>query len=120
MIKGVAFTVYPVLDMQRARSFYEDALGLKVSSDYEGKWVEYHLNTNQCFAITTMMKDAVKPSDSAGGSIGFEVEDVDTMATALKSKGYRLKLEPFSTSGCRMAVVLDTEGNALTLHKITR
>jgi predicted enzyme related to lactoylglutathione lyase len=120
MITGLAFSVYPVIDMKRARKFYESQLGLNVSTDYQGEWIEYHLNDIQCFAITTLMKDAVKPSDNAGGSVGFEVDDVDGLVAKLKTQGVRIKLEPFSTPGCRMAVVLDPEGNALTLHKKQR
>ena len=88
MIKGVAFMVYPVTDMARARQFYEQDLGLTMSSSYEGVWIEYHLNTVQCFAITTMMKE-IKPSATSGGSIGFEVDDVDATVKGLKAKGHK-------------------------------
>jgi predicted enzyme related to lactoylglutathione lyase len=119
MIKALAFSVYPVMDMKRARQFYEGQLGLQMSTDFQGEWIEYHLNDIQCFAISSMMKD-VKPSDSAGGSVGFEVDDVDGMVSQLKAQGTRVKMEPFSTPGCRMAVILDPDGNALTLHKKQR
>jgi len=115
MIKHVAFTAYPVIDMARARNFYEKTLGLKLSMNYEDGWVEYHLN-DTCFAITTFM-EKVKPSTTSGGSIGFEVDSVDTMTNDLKSKGVKIVLEPFSTPGCRMVVIEDTEGNAITLHQ---
>lgn len=32
MFKKVAFTMYPVTDVPRARKFYEETLGLKVST----------------------------------------------------------------------------------------
>lgn len=44
MIKKVAFTMYPVMNIERARHFYEQVLGLdvgKISS--EGRWIEYDL-----------------------------------------------------------------------------
>ena len=37
MTKHIAFTVYPVTDMKRARAFYEGDLGLKSSLDFERK-----------------------------------------------------------------------------------
>jgi predicted enzyme related to lactoylglutathione lyase len=114
-VKGVAFTMYPVTDMKRARKFYEEDLGLKPEHDVGGKWIEYHL-WDSCFAITTMAGDAVKPSAEAGGSIAFEVQNVDEFVDQLRKKGIRVKEEPFSTRVCRMAVVVDPEGNALTLH----
>ena len=87
MIRHIAFTVYPVSDMTRARAFYEGDLGLKPSHDFEGKWVEYDLSGG-CFALTTMM-DGVSPSASAGGKIAFEVDDVDGMIEKLRKKAFR-------------------------------
>jgi predicted enzyme related to lactoylglutathione lyase len=115
-IKGIAFTLYPVTDMARARRFYEEDLGLKAAHDFRGEWIEYHLWDN-CFAISRMSGNTMKPSSESGGSIAFEVNDVDHFVSQLKNKGIRIKVEPFSTPVCRMAVVLDPEGNALTLHQ---
>lgn len=114
MVKHIAFTMYPVKDMARARKLYEQGLGLELTKDYGGKWVEYHLE-NGCFAITTMAQ-GVKPSLDSGGSIAFEVEDVDAAAKKLVAAGGSLKVPTFESPVCRMAVLADTEGNALTVH----
>jgi predicted enzyme related to lactoylglutathione lyase len=66
------------------------------------------------------MAEGVNPSADTGGSIAFEVDDVDGSVNALRAEGVRVKLEPFSTPVCRMAVVLDPEGNAVTLHQVTQ
>ena len=113
-VRHIAFTMYPVKVMGRARRFYEDGLGLKLTNNFRDQWVEYHVG-NGCFAVTTMAQD-VAPSAHSGGSIAFEVDDVDAALAKLRAAGARVKLEPFSTPVCRMAVVLDPEGNALTLH----
>jgi predicted enzyme related to lactoylglutathione lyase len=52
--------------------------------------------------------------------IGFEVDNVDAMVTTLRAKETTVKLEPCSTPVCRMAVILDPEGNALPLHQATQ
>lgn len=117
-IKKIAFTMYPVKDMKRARKFYEEDLGLKLTSDFRGEWIEYDL-AGGCFAITTMVKESVSPSANSGGSIAFEVEDVAKLTDALKKKGVPVKFGPIDTPVCRMSVVLDPEGNALTLHQVT-
>jgi len=117
-IQGIAYTMYPVADMQRARHFYENDLGLRASRDFRGEWVEYNLWDN-CFALSTMVGDSIKSATDAGASIALEVDDVDALILELKKKGVRIKKEPFSTSVCRMAVILDSEGNVLTLHKRT-
>jgi predicted enzyme related to lactoylglutathione lyase len=62
----------------------------------------------------------VRPSADAGAGIGFEVDNVDAMVTALRAKGIKIKLEPMTTPVCHMAVILDSEGNALTLHQSTK
>ena len=72
MLQKVAFTMYPVMDMPKARAFYEDALGLGPSASREGSpWVEFDLPGGGCLAITTVTPN--QPSASAGGTIAFEV-----------------------------------------------
>ena len=114
MVKHIAFTVYPVTNMNRARAFYEGDLGLKNSLEFEGEWVEYELDGG-CFALTTMMV-GVEPSAGAGGKIAFEVDDVDGMVEILRKKGVHVINEPISSPVCRMAVVSDSEGNGVILH----
>src|SRR5687767_540107 len=106
MFKKVAFTMYPVMDMARARRFYEETLGLKVNSNYEERWVEYDLPQGGCFAITTMA-EGVMPSSNAGGSIAFEVEDLAKLVKDLKQKNVKFKLDTFETPVCKMAVIID-------------
>lgn len=112
-VKHIAFTMYAVKDMARAQRFYEGSLGLKRTKNFDDVWIEYHLG-NGCFAITTMTK--IKPSAAAGGSIAFEVDDVDALVAKLKRNKTKVKLAPFSTPVCRMAVVLDPDGNAVGIH----
>jgi predicted enzyme related to lactoylglutathione lyase len=120
MLKKVAFTMYPVQNMERARRFYEKTLGLKPGSvSAGGAWVEYDLPGGGCFAITTLA-EGVKPSSDAGGTCAFEVENLDTLVKQLKAAGVQFKIDLFSTPVCQMAVILDSEGNALTLHQITK
>lgn len=66
------------------------------------------------------MKGGSAPSSDAGGSIVFEVQNVDETVGQLRAQGVRVKLEPLSTPVCRLAVILDSEGNALTLHQVTQ
>lgn len=118
MLKKVAFTMYPVENLERAKDFYKKNLGLvhtKVSAN--GGWVEYDLPGGGCFAITNLAVD-VTPSDSKGGSVAFEVDDLEGLMAKLKSNGVKVKLDIFPTPVCKMAVILDSEGNSLILHKL--
>jgi predicted enzyme related to lactoylglutathione lyase len=114
MVKHIAFTMYPVKDMARARTFYEKGLGLELTKNFRDEWVEYHLE-NGAFAITTMAK-GVSPSANSGGSIAFEVDDVDAAVAKLSAAKATVKVPPFDTPGCRMAILQDSEGNALCIH----
>jgi predicted enzyme related to lactoylglutathione lyase len=120
MIKHIAFTMYPVTDMARARRFYEETLGLQLArrEAHEFEWIEYDLDGGT-FALSNVKEGGV-PSADAGGSIAFEVQSVDEMVEQLRAKGVRVKLEPLSTPVCRLAVILDSEGNAITLHQVTQ
>ena len=119
MFKKVAFTMYPITDVTRARTFYEETLGLKrgsMGNQGERYWMEYDLPGGGCLALTNFVPD--KPSDAAGGTIALEVEDLDRVIADLKSKGVTFKSEIIHSPVCRMAVCLDSEGNSLLLHQL--
>jgi len=117
MLKKVAFTMYPIEDTARARDFYESKLGLTVGSKAaNGVWTEYDLPGGGCFAL--FRGDQVKPSASAGGSVAFEVENLDQLVSRLKADGVTVLQENIVSPVCRMAIVQDTEGNSLILHQL--
>jgi predicted enzyme related to lactoylglutathione lyase len=115
-VKHIAFTMYSVRDMAKAREFYEKHLGLTLGHDYEGKWVEYYPGGNGCFAITSMVPQ-VKPSARHGGSISFEVDDIEATVKELEAKGVKVAAKTFSTPVCKMAYLLDPDGNSVGLHQ---
>lgn len=117
MIKKVAFTAYPVIDMKRARQFYENILDLKTDSEFNDRWVEYDLPGGGCLGLTTMMT-GVEPSAIAGGSVAFEVQNLEKFVAELKSKEVKFNLEITETPVCHLAVALDSEGNGFILHEV--
>ena len=114
MIQEIAFTVYPVSDIARARKFYEGVLGLKLSHNFADKWLEYDIGPGT-FAITTMMEECTP--GAKGASVAFEVDDLDATVKHLKSHNVPFVMEIFPTSVCRMAVIADPDGNGVTIHK---
>ena len=66
------------------------------------------------------MIENITLSSSSGGSIAFEVDDLDRLVSELKEKNVEFKLDNIVTPVCKMAVILDSEGNALTLHQLTK
>jgi len=119
MFKKVAFTMYPITDVKRARTFYEETLGLKrgsMGNHGEGYWIEYDLPGGGCLALTNFIPDT--PSSTSGGTIAFEVEDLDRLIADLKAKGVTFKSDIIHSPVCRMSVCLDSEGNAILLHQL--
>jgi predicted enzyme related to lactoylglutathione lyase len=116
-VTEIAFTCYPVIDMARARAFYEDILGLKPTTIHNSpdgmQWTEYEIGTG-AFAIG---KAPDWNPGADGASIAFEMEDFDAAIAELKTHGATFKMEPFPTPVCRMAFVLDPEGNTVCIHK---
>ncbi len=117
MITSIAFTVYPVKNMAAARAFYEEALGLKVESNWQDQWIEYDI-AGSTFAITSM--DDRHIAGAKGALVGFEVSDVDTFAAGLKTKGVRFVQDVTSTPVCRMGIVNDPDGNEVVIHQRNR
>ena len=117
MFQKVAFTMYPVKDMPRARAFYEDTLQLGPGSGgASSPWVEFDLPGGGCLAITTVTPN--EPSASAGGTIAFEVDDLPATIADLKSRDVRFLAEGIDSPVCRMAIISDPDGNAIVLHKL--
>jgi len=115
-IKEIGFVAIPVTDMKRARSFYEEVIGLKVSDEMMGgKWIEYAVG-DDTLAITNV-SDTWTPSDQGTGA-ALEVEDFDEAIKRLKDRHVRFAAEPFETPFCHMAVIRDPDGNKLMIHKL--
>jgi catechol 2,3-dioxygenase-like lactoylglutathione lyase family enzyme len=119
MLKKVAFTMYPVTDVSRARKFYEETLGLEAGStgnQGDNYWVEYDLPQGGCFALTNFIEDT--PSSAAGGTVAFEVDNLEGLVKDLKGKGVSFKSDLIQSPVCTMAVCLDPEGNSILLHQL--
>jgi predicted enzyme related to lactoylglutathione lyase len=117
MFKKVAFTMYPIRDAARARAFYGETLGLKQgSASSNGTWTEYDLPGGGCLAL--FRTDDTEPSAAAGGTVAFEVEDLDALIAQLEAKGVTFKHKMVHSPVCRMSVILDSEGNSILLHQL--
>ena len=114
MIQSVAFFAYPVSDIPRARTFYEQSLGLQVSHNFHEEWIEYDLGATT-FAITAM--DAQHQPGAKGGVVAFEVDDLDATVARLKQARVSFSTEGGESPVCRFAVVSDPDGNQVILHR---
>ena len=115
-VKKIGFVGIPVTDIKRARTFYEEVLGLKVSEEMTGgKWIEYSVG-DDTLAIANVGEQWT-PSDQGTGA-ALEVDNFDEAIKRLKDRHVRFAAEPFETPCCHMAVVQDPDGNKLMIHKL--
>jgi catechol 2,3-dioxygenase-like lactoylglutathione lyase family enzyme len=115
MITGIDFVALPTTDMARSQRFYQDTLGLSLSSNWEGKWVEYDVGgTIVAVYLPEAFGHTFKPSGS--GSLALRVDDVEATIAALEAKGVTMDAPMTDTGVCRMAFLRDPDGNSLTLH----
>ncbi len=114
MLKSVAFFVYPVTDMARARKFYEETLGLQLGMNFQDAWVEFDL-AGQTLDITNM--DMGHQPGAKGGAIAFEVDDYGKAIAALKEKKAPFVMDTYETPVCHFAVVADPDGNQVMIHR---
>ena len=115
-INNIAFVGIPVTDVRRARTFYEEVLGLAVSDEMMGgKWIEYTVGDNT-LAIANVGEEW-RPSDQGTGT-ALEVENFDEAIKQLRNQDVPFAAEPFETPCCHMAVVQDPDGNKLMIHKL--
>lgn len=118
MIKKIAFTMLPITDPVRARAFYEDVLGLvRGMSSPDGTWTEYDLAGGGCIALFRH-PDPAHRSGPGGGSIALEVADLDSETVRLKAADVVFRGDVVRGPRCRMANIVDSEGNAIMLHQL--
>lgn len=113
LFRHIAFTVYPVRDVQTARRFYEGTLGLTVSANWDNQWVEYDIGAGT-LAITTA--DAKHQPGAHGPTVGLEVVDFDATLAHLREQAVSVFDGPFDTPSCRGCVIRDPDENELILH----
>jgi catechol 2,3-dioxygenase-like lactoylglutathione lyase family enzyme len=118
MLKKVAFTMFPVKDTSRARTFYEQTLGLNVGKQAaNGVWTEYDLPEGGCLALFDH-PDPAAAAAPGGASVAFEVDDLDALVDRLQVVGVRFDNDDVQSPVCRMAILKDPEGNTIILHQL--
>ncbi|HTJ24947.1 MAG TPA: VOC family protein [Candidatus Limnocylindria bacterium] len=114
-IKGIDITTYLVQDGERAKAFYRDKLGLKLTGDYGPQGGEFALNDGTTFGLWKMRDGSFRPS----GGVMFAVDDVKGAVDRYAARGVVFDdggaIE--ETPNCYMAFGTDSEGNAFILHQ---
>jgi catechol 2,3-dioxygenase-like lactoylglutathione lyase family enzyme len=113
-VEHVDFVSFLTQDMQRAKRFYAEILGLEIETEGESD-MEF-----RCSQVTLDIFDpssvgqqfAVSPA-----GLALRVSDVDAARAELEGKGVEFDGETIETSVCRQAWFKDPDGNSLMLHR---
>jgi catechol 2,3-dioxygenase-like lactoylglutathione lyase family enzyme len=113
-VERVDFVSVLTQDIQRAKRFYAETLGLELESEGEHD-MEFRLGqvTLDVFDPSSIGQPfAVSPA-----GLALRVPDVDAARAELEAKGVVFDGDTIETSVCKQAWFKDPDGNALMLHR---
>ena len=120
IVTGVDFVNIPATDLDRARKFYGEVLGLEASQVYQrgdepALGAEFETGT-----VTLAVVDvaAINTEHSPNAvPIAFHVEDLEAARAELEARGVEFSRPTLDSGVCHMAFFKDPDGNPLMLHK---
>jgi len=119
-VRGVDFVGVAVSDMEKARAFYGDLLGLVPVGAFSEHWAEYQAGNATISLIKAeaggiAKRVALGPGTAIG--IALAVPDVEAALAELRAKGVPITQETREFPPCYMATVQDPSGNFVWLHQ---
>ena len=112
-VERTDFVSIPVGDMERAKAFYRDVLGLH-SPGWDASWPEIETGNVSLYLVDpTAMGTAFAPHVAP---VALRVPDVAQAKRELEARGVQFTGE-HDTGVCKMAFFNDSEGNSLMLHR---
>lgn len=113
-VERTDFVSVPVQDMERAKRFYAETLGIS-SPDLSAGWPEFETGNVSLYLVDpARMGMEFKPHPT---HIALRVPDVAAARAELEAAGVEFGGEIMDTGVCHMAFFHDSEGNALMLHR---
>ena len=101
-----------VSDLQRARRFYEDQLGLTVEAEVEGT-IRYKCGGGTGLAL---FERPMEPIDRTVAA--FEVEDIEQEVADLRERGVDVEGVITLPSGIKRAFFKDPDGNVIGMRQL--
>jgi catechol 2,3-dioxygenase-like lactoylglutathione lyase family enzyme len=114
-VEHVDFWAVPVTDMERAKAFYGETLGLEQTGDTG--FPEFKLGDNGFLYLLQL--EAIGGAFRAPHDAGFalRVPDVAEARQELEQNGVVFNGDVLDTGVCHMAFFADPDGNQLVLHR---
>jgi catechol 2,3-dioxygenase-like lactoylglutathione lyase family enzyme len=111
MLGGVEQVWFWVADMDRALAFYTDALQLRLVHRHGDEWAELDGGT-----VRLALHGGAGGERPAGGTVVFEVEDIDASMFAMRTRGVVFDEHVGEVDGvARFASFTDPDGNRLQI-----
>jgi catechol 2,3-dioxygenase-like lactoylglutathione lyase family enzyme len=113
-VEHVDFVSFLTQDIQRAKRFYTELLGLEVETEAP------HDLELRCGQVTLDVFDPSsqgRPFAPSPAGLALRVPDVGAARSALEAQGVEFDGETVDTGVCHMAFFRDPDGNALMLHR---
>ncbi len=115
IVERTDFISVPVTDLERAKAFYRDTLGLPVVDD--PGFPEFQLGENVSVYLINMESIGSSFQGPHTAHIALRVPDVAETRKELEAKGVEFAGDILDTGVCHMAFFKDPDGNALMLHR---
>ena len=113
-VESVDFVSLPSRNIQRARRFYLETLGLPLETDTP---VGFEVKAGQVTLSVWEPEKVGVPFAPNPNDVAFRVKDVEASRKTLEQKGVKFKDETLDSGVCHMAFFEDPDGNALMLHR---
>ena len=114
-VSGVDFICVPVDDIDKAREFYGEVLGLEFGKQW-GDMPGFEYETGN-LTVAVMQSDAFGQEFAPHSHpIALHVDDVATAREELEGKGIEFAQDTIDSGVCHMAIFRDPFGNGLMLH----
>jgi catechol 2,3-dioxygenase-like lactoylglutathione lyase family enzyme len=113
LVSKVDFVGIPTQDMERAKQFYGETLGLRRDEHSESEfWAG-----ETCFSLWLPAWAQVEFAPQELTMPALHVDDVAAARAELEGKGVEFQGETLDTGVCHMAFFKDPDGNGLMLHR---
>ena len=111
-VRAIDFVVINVSDVERARAFYQDTLGMSFPLiEFGDNWKEIDAPP----VALALRQDKTDPGVNA--AIALAVDDVYAAVEELRAKGIEMLFGPSESESCYSALFRDPDGNLLLLHQ---
>ena len=113
-VEHVDFVSVLTQDLQRAKRFYVETLGLEVETEGDS---DLELRCGQVTLDVFDPSSIGQPFAPSPAGIALRVDDVDAARAELESKGVVFDGDTIVTGVCKQAWFKDPDGNALMIHR---